>query len=263
MKSKKTVLKVVSAKPGKGLRSALLLLKNQFGACGLKLSTEDAAMSIEQIDYWAEFVGDTLSTVVKIGGPNARNDIKQLLALEIDGLIAPMVESPYGLKNFICAVRDFTTPMHFARLKKQINIETETALRQLDAIMSAPEASYIDEVTIGCSDLSESMKKPRWDAGFLAQVTKAVKKVQRKNIPVSVGGGITPDTIDVCLDKAQPDKFNTRVVTFAVEAGWDYREAVQSALRFEILMLEQDSSSNFISRDEEKFRIKELKKRLK
>jgi len=247
VKSKKTVLQVVPVKPDQGLRSALLQLKNQFGACGLKLSTEDAAMSIEQIGYWAEV--DILPATVKIGGPNARNDIKQLLPMNIDG--------------FISAVRDFTTPMQFERLKKQINIETETAVRQLDSILLDPEAKYIDEITIGCSDLSGSMKKSRWDASFMAQVVEVVKKIQRKNIPVSVGGGISPQTIDGFLEQVRPDKFNTRVITFKVEPGRDYCEAVQSALRFEILMLEHDGSRKFISRDEEKFRIKELKKRLK
>jgi hypothetical protein len=263
MKSKKTVLKVVPVKPDDGLRSTLLKMKNEFGACGLKLSTEDAGMSMEQIAYWAESAGDILPAVVKIGGPNARNDIKQLLPMNIEGLIAPMVESPYGLENFISAVRDFTTPMQFERVKKQINIETETAVRQLDSILSAPEAKYIDEITIGCSDLSESMKVARWSTGFMSQVVKGVKKIKRKNIPVSVGGGITPETIEGFLKQVQPDKFNTRVITFKVESGHDYFEAVRSALRFEILMLEYDSSQKFISRDEEKFRIKELKKRLK
>ncbi|MBT5029337.1 MAG: hypothetical protein HOL15_04715 [Nitrospinaceae bacterium] len=263
MKSKKTALKVVPVKPGQNLRSELLLLKKQFGACGLKLSTEDAAMSLEQIAFWAESAGNALPAMVKIGGPNARNDIKQLLPMHIDGLIAPMVESPYGLENFIAAVRDFTTPMQFERLKKQINIETETAVRQLDSILSAPEAKYIDEITIGCSDLSESMKQPRWDASFMALVVQVVKKIQKNNISVSVGGGITPDTIEGLLEQVRPDKFNTRVITFKVEPDRDYRLAVQSALRFEILMLEHDSCHNFISRDEEKFRIKELKKRLK
>mgnify|MGYP004001721467 FL=1 len=263
MKPKKSVLKVVPVKPDKGLRSTFLELKNEFGACGLKLSTEDAAMSMEQVGYWVEAAGNILPAVVKIGGPNARNDIKQFLPMNIDGLIAPMVESPYGLENFISAVRDFTTPMQFERVKKQINIETETAVRQLDEILSAPEANYIDEITIGCSDLSESMKTPRWSENLMFQVVKAVKKIQRKKIPVSVGGGITPETIGGFLEQVKPDKFNTRVVTFKVEPGRDYFEAVRSALRFEILMLEYDSSRNFISRDEEKFRIKELKKRLK
>ena len=36
---------------------------------------------------------------------------------------------------------------------------------------------------------------------------------------VSVGGGIQPETIDDFLKKVQPDKFNTRVVTFDVVPG--------------------------------------------
>ena len=261
MKPENPVLKMVPGEPNKGLRSSLLKLKNNFRACGIKLSTEDAAMTIDQIAYWAEFCD--LSTIVKIGGPNARNDIKQLLPLNIDGLIAPMVESPYGLENFISAVRDFTTPMQFERIKKQINIETETSVRQLESILAAPEAKYLDEITIGCSDLSESMKKPKWDESFIALVSSIVQTIKKKNIPVSVGGGITPSTIDAYLKKVQPDHFNTRVVMFNVVPGSNYSEAVQAALSFEILMLEHDSALNYISRDEEKFRIKELKKRLK
>ena len=118
------------------LGRTLRKLKNDFGACGLKLSTEDAAMTINQIKFWADL--SVLPVVVKIGGPNARNDIKQLVSLNIDGLIAPMVESPYGLENFILAVQDFTTPMQFGRLNKHINIETITAVKQLDGILNAP-----------------------------------------------------------------------------------------------------------------------------
>ena len=63
-------------------------MKNDFGACGLKLSTEDAAMTIDQIKFWADI--SLLPVVVKIGGPNARNDIKQLVSLNIDGLIVQL-----------------------------------------------------------------------------------------------------------------------------------------------------------------------------
>ena len=52
-------------------------------------------------------------------------------------------------------------------------------------------------------------------------------------------------------------------MTFDVVPGQEYRQAVAEALRFEILMLEHDASQGFITRDEEKFRVKELKKRLK
>ena len=244
----------------KALANSLRKLKTEYDACGLKLSTEDAGMTIDQIKFWAE--ASLLPVVVKIGGPNARNDIKQLVSLKIEGLIAPMVESPYGLENFIAAVKYFTTPMKFDRLSKHINIETVTAVKQLDSILNIPEAEFLDEITIGCSDLSNSLKKPAIDRALLNRVARIVKKIQLKKIPVSIGGGIQPDTIDGFLKKVQPDKFNTRVVTFNNIPGRKYEQAVAEALRFEILMLEHDASQGFITRDEEKFRIQELKKRL-
>ena len=265
MKQKKTSLKIMPVKKAESFQTTLARslrhLKNDFGACGLKLSTEDAAMTIDQIKFWVD--ASLLPAIVKIGGPNARNDIKQLVSLNIDGLIAPMVESPYGLENFIAAVRDFTTPMQFGRLNKHINIETVTAVKQLDDILNAPEAKFLDEVTIGCSDLSSSLKKSGVDCSVLNRVAQAVKKIKLKKMSVSVGGGIQPETIDDFLKKVQPDKFNTRVVTFDVVPGQKYGQAVAEALRFEILMLEHDARQGFITRDEEKFRIKELKKRLK
>lgn len=262
MPVKKNVMPVKKAESFQTtLARSLRKLKNDCGACGLKLSTEDAAMTLDQIKFWAD--ASLLPVVVKIGGPNARNDIKQLASLKIEGLIAPMVESPYGLENFISAVRDFTTPMQFGRLNKHINIETVTAVRQIDSILNTPEAEFLDEVTVGCSDLSRSLKKPGMGRSVLNRVARVIKKVQAKEISVSVGGGIQPETIDAFLKKIQPDKFNTRVVTFDVVPGRKYERAVAEALRFEILMLEHDAAQGFITRDEEKFRIKELKKRLK
>ncbi len=115
-----------------------------------------------------------------MGGANARNDIKQLVPLNIDGLIAPMVESPYGLENFISAIKDFTTCMQFRRLNKHINIETITAVKQLGSIFNAPEAKFLDEIIIGCSDLSSSLKKPTLEGSILNRVARVVKKLNLK-----------------------------------------------------------------------------------
>ncbi len=259
------LIKVISPSikdSAKNLILSLRNLKNQYGASCLKLSTEDAAMSFEQIRFWTELVDGVLPVMVKIGGPNARNDIKQLLALNIDGLIAPMVESAYGLENFLAAVRDFTTPMQMQRLVKQINIETVTAVEQLDAILAVPEADLLDEITIGCSDLSQSLKKDRMDAEVQSLVREAVARIKARNIKVSVGGGIAPDTIDAILQDIQPHQFNTRVVTFSVRPGQSYRRAVTETLDFELQMLEHDLKKGFISLDEEKFRARQLRKRL-
>jgi hypothetical protein len=259
------LMKVISPRAKdstQNLVQSLRRLKNEFGASCLKLSTEDAAMSFEQIRFWTVLAKGILPVMVKIGGPNARNDIKQLLALNIDGLIAPMVESAYGLENFMAAVRDFTTPMQMQRLVKQINIETVTAVEQLDAILTVPDADLLDEITIGCSDLSQSLKKDRMDAEVQNLVREAVARIKARKIKVSVGGGIAPDTIDAILQDVQPHQFNTRVVTFSVQPGQSYRTAVTETLDFELQMLEHDLKKGFISLDEEKFRARQLRKRL-
>jgi HpcH/HpaI aldolase/citrate lyase family len=266
MRSKQPqLIKVISPRvkdSANNLIQSLRNLKNRYCASCLKLSTEDAAMSYDQIRFWTELAKGVLPVMVKIGGPNARNDIKQLIALNIDGLIAPMVESTYGLENFLAAVRDLTTPMQMQRLVKQINIETATAVDQLDAILAVPEADLLNEITIGCSDLSQSLKKDRMDPEVQSLVRSAVARIKARNIKVSVGGGIAPDTIDGILQDVQPHQFNTRVVTFSVQAGQSYQTAVAETLDFELQMLEHDLKKGFISLDEEKFRSRQLRKRL-
>ena len=244
------------------LLESLRGMKTRWGVSGLKLSTEDAAMSLDQIDYWTRLSRDLLPAVVKIGGPNARNDIRQLVQLNVDGLIAPMVESAFGLENYMEALRDYTTPLRFKALEKHVNIETETAVLQLDSILNSPSVRFVDEITIGRKDLSRSMGLQVDDPEVESAVSEIIRKVRARNIKVSIGGGVAPETVDAMIEIHAPDQFNTRILTFQVDSRQSYREAVRSALEFEIMALRNDASRGFISRDEEKCRVVELRKRL-
>ncbi len=237
-------------------------MKTRFGICGLKLSTEDAAMSLDQIDSWNRLCQGILPVVVKIGGPNARNDIRQMLKLNVQGLIAPMVESAFGLENYIEALRDYTTPLRFQALEKHINIETLIAVNQLEAILDSPSAKYIDEITIGQKDLSRSMQRSVNDPEVQATVHQVVQQVRSRNIPVSIGGGIIPNTIGDVLRNLSPDRFNTRILSFSVDSRSSYHEAVQEALEFEIMALKHDATQGFVTHDEAIVRVQELHKRL-
>lgn len=263
MKPNPPVLKVFK---GVGVRVRLTeilhKLKDDYAASGLKLSTEDAAMSFDQIRFWNEVCSGIMPVIVKIGGPNARNDIKQLLAIKVDGLIAPMVESAFGLENFMEALNDYTTPIQFEGLHKHINIETATAMDNLQRILDSEYAAMLDEITIGSHDLSRSMKKPVNHPSVLESVKRATAMIRSRNITASVGGSINPASIDTLIREVQPQKFNTRIVSFDVHPDRSYRSAVQEAIEFEIQMLNNDSGKGFISADEEKFRAKQLKNRL-
>ncbi len=262
MKTRRAALKVVPYSKVASEKAAMVELVERFNASCIKLSTEDAGMTIAQIAFWSEISLDTIPIMVKIGGPNARNDIKQLLNLPIEGLIAPMVESEYGLENFIEAIKSYATPIQYKRIKKHINIETKVSIEQLDSILESPFAKELDEITLGCSDLSKSMNKSVTDPNLQQVVEKAVQKIRKYGLKVSVGGGISPESIDGLLKKIKPDKFNTRIVTFDVYPHQTYSNAVRHALEFEILMLNQDCSQKFISENEKNLRVNELNKRL-
>ncbi len=262
-KKRLKVLKGMKGANQTRIRESLKRLQTLFGATSVKLSTEDAAMSFEQIRRWRAMCQDIIPVVVKIGGPNARNDIKQLINLEVDGLIAPMVESIYGLDNYVEALKDYTTPIRFETLDKHINIETVVALENLDKILNCESIQFINEITIGRKDLSKSMNCELDNPNMTNAVKEAVEKIRFKGIPVSVGGGINPNSIDTVLKQIKPQKFNTRLVTFDVKSNSSYSEPVMEALSFEILALKNDHSMGFISREEESYRSQEIQKRLK
>ena len=257
--AKVKILPYISEYPAINLLSDL---KVGYGAASLKLSTEDAAMGLEQIAFWIRKARGVLPVYVKIGGPNARNDIRQLVALGADGLIAPMVESAYGLENFIEAFRTYTTPLQFGTLKKHINVETVTAVRQLDSILAHPLAAELDEITIGCSDLSKSMGLAVTHPEVVRMTEEVTRKTRERGIEVSFGGGVTPSNIDARLARVLPNYFNTRVMTFRYDPAVVYRSAIRKALEFELAMLALDRQEGFLSPEEERSRALELKKRM-
>ncbi len=93
-------------------------------------------------------------------------------------------------------------------------------------------------------------------------VKETVARISARGISVSLGGGISPATIDQILAEVEPNQFNTRVVTFQVQVGTSFRQAVEESLRFELSMLKSDLKNGFISKEEELFRVRELRRRL-
>ena len=70
---------------------------------------------------------------VKIGGVEAKNDIYNWIKFGVDGIIAPMVESRFGMKKFISAIKDFKTSK---KPYLAINIETKNAIENIIDILN-------------------------------------------------------------------------------------------------------------------------------
>ncbi|MDD1696207.1 MAG: aldolase/citrate lyase family protein [Methanoregula sp.] len=134
---------------------------------------------------------------IKIGGVEAFTDLKMALHLNADGIIVPMVESEFALIKSQNMLEDLLGKST-GDFEVYINIETKTAVENLDAILSAMN-DYIKGITIGRSDLSYSYgKKSEQDSDFINhEVEKIIKTSHAHGINrITIGGGISKKTFN-------------------------------------------------------------------
>jgi hypothetical protein len=147
------------------------------------------------------------NVTLKIGGPDARNDLALAAELGLARVIAPMVESCYAVRVFDEACRAVGYEG-----TRGIMVETVHAWAQLAAILDAAAAALVDHVTIGRSDLAESFgqRVEQMDP----MVGMAWEMASVAGLDVSVGGKITPGEA-VELRGLGVTSMNTRHVYFS------------------------------------------------
>lgn len=210
-----------------------MYLKENYGIVGLKGGTEVEDLSFKEIFYLRKLTKDIMPLTVKIGGPEARNDMRFLLEKGIDKALAPMIESAYGLKNFTEALNGFES-YYGKKIQKAINTETITTYQNLDSIFESPFFEYIDSITVGRSDLSGSMGKTV-DEPEVMEVTKnIIKKAREKGKKSSVGGKITVKNIQSVQKELGSDYINTRHIVFDTSFSGDLQKSLIEGLLFEV-----------------------------
>ena len=111
------------------------LIENE-GLIGIKTSFEDEGALFNETVRLKEVCNQAKTKVtLKIGGPEAIRDLKDASIIGVKGLVAPMVESPFGLKKFIQATETYIPADVLDSLQLNVNIETITAIDNLIEIM--------------------------------------------------------------------------------------------------------------------------------
>ncbi len=215
----------------KKLKDMLEILTNRLGLVAVKGGTEVEDMTFNEILFFKKVAG-VLPMIVKIGGPEARNDMRELKRLNIDGILAPMVESEYALRNFMESLQDIysDTVMPYSA----INIETITAWKNLDSITTNPWFTSLDQVTVGRTDLSGSMNRKPDDHDVLQITSDIVRLSREKGKITSVGGAIHAANARMILDIINPDRVNTRHLIFDCRETMSIEESVTLGLEFEL-----------------------------
>jgi len=208
-------------------------LRKKYGCLGMKISTEDMGESFEWINLVAnKILADTLPVYVKIGGPNARGDIKQAYRLGVAGILAPMVESPYALKDYIQALRTIIPRNVLDNMLRGVNAETITCYEKFDDMLKIPEIKELNHISVARGDLSKSIRKSMDDPETLRISKEMVEKVKKTGIPVSVSTS-TPNSARLVAETIKPDKVNAAHVYISVHEVSDVYEAFKKGLLFE------------------------------
>ncbi|TGK00104.1 aldolase [Leptospira langatensis] len=218
------------------LRRYLISLMRSYPIVGLKGGTETEDMDADEIRVLHMIAKDLVPVTVKIGGPEARTDIRMLVKEEIEGISAPMIESSYALKNFISTLKSMLTPVTFAKVNKAINLETITGYKNLLEIADSKAFEDLDQVTAARSDLSASMGLIPDDEEVMKVTRTIVAIAKDRGKKTSVGGTITKQNFRKIAEEIRPDKINSRhVCVDALQSADKVSEEVAEAmLQFEI-----------------------------
>lgn len=216
-------------------------LTENYGVIGVKTSFEDEGALFNEVIRLKEICNQAKTKLtLKIGGPEAIRDMKDATIIGVKGIVAPMVESAFGLKKFINAVNKNINQDIINSWQLSINVETKGAVNDIDNIINLDEYKKLYNITIGRVDLSASMGLTRNDINnkfMFETVKKAFTKIKKTGIKTTLGGAISTESekfIKSLHKDLLLDRFETRYILFdASVALKNYNKCLFKAQEFE------------------------------
>lgn len=245
------------------------LIEND-GLIGIKTSFEDEGALFNETIRLKEICNQSKTKItLKIGGPEAIRDIKDAMIIGVKGLVAPMVESPFGLKKFIQAMHLNVSKDILSSLQLYINIETINGINLAEQILNLPESESLCGVTIGRVDLVSSMGKNRSfvnDPEIYSFAKKVFTKVKERGLKACLGGAISIDSLCFLKDlhhEGLLDKFETRYAIFDPSITLkNLSRALSKAQLFEYEWLKNKQEFYQIAADQDNNRIQMIQDRI-
>ena len=223
------------------LSNQLLKLKD-LGVCAVKAEFEAEGATFRDILRLRLLtVKRKVPLYLKIGGVEALRDLKDALDLGVDGVIAPMVESPFGVVKFSEAVESV---FGGRKLFKSINIETREAVERIDEILEVARGK-VDNVTLGRTDLSrsyfDSVIQPE-SAFILDLIERLSYKIQSAGLILTVGGSLTSKSVHSFEERkelfgSRLSSMETRKIVFPASLMLENKNIIKESLRFEEIYL--------------------------
>lgn len=191
------------------------------GLIGIKTSFEDEGALFNETVRLKEICnqGGTKLTL-KIGGPEAIRDLKDAMVIGVKGIVAPMVESEFGLRKFVQAANSYIPEDILSTIHLNINIETVTAVASVKEMLATTESNILHGITVGRVDLVSSMNKTRTyvDSDEVYNMVKSVfTQVKSHGLNACLGGAISAASYNFLKrlhNEGLLDKFETRYAMY-------------------------------------------------
>lgn len=233
------------------------------GLVGIKQSFEDEGALLEDIKTIRKLTKlNDLKLSVKIGGCEAKSDIHECRYMEVDGIVAPMIETEFALQKFIESVS------HISGIKFYINIESKTAYENIDKILDSPSAKMLSGIVVGRSDFVKSYgyDKSFVNSDFIFEKTyEIMKKAKSYGLETLMGGNLSPKSVNFISklnDEGLLDYVETRNVIIKINDISELENSITSAIEFETLWLDYKSKKYKEISDSYYSRSQTLKERL-
>ena len=213
------------------------------GMIGIKTSFEDEGQTFDNMIKLQKITSENnMKLVIKIGGAEAKTDIKMAEKLCANAVIAPMVETQYSVNKFInCNTL----------LDKGINVETFTACNNIKEILK--EGDTLSYITIGRVDLVGSLQKSRKEINsdeiynIVEKTFKSVRQEYGSKIKICLGGSIDKNSFNFInkLNKSGLiDYAETRFIIFDVNKLLNnFNYALYNAHKFELEWLKYQNNN--------------------
>lgn len=160
--------------------SKVVSLKGEFEAEGLPRDSVAAEAGFA--------ARNGLPYLVKIGGCEAKSDMRFLMAIGVRSIVAPMIESAFAMRKY----QDMLPDGAFDHVG--VTIETIDAVQRIDAILDA--GVKLSEVTVGRTDLTASFGGSGVDsAETIAMVKTVAMAAQTRGLKTTMGGSVNAKTI--------------------------------------------------------------------
>lgn len=223
------------------LKSKLQQLVDQHSIILLKTGTEVEDMNFHEIQYLREITSNITLLSVKIGGSEARNDIRFCLQNSIDIIIAPMIESKYALSNFLKTIELLKKEISPSKkVQLGFNLETITSYLFLKEILQKELLKQIHQITIGKGDFEASLTTTEHEKNKEQYIKEILHYIHQTfpHILTSIGGGLQTSSFLKQVQTFFPQRWNTRHVCFQTNSKEPLKniEALQESLEFEILL---------------------------